>query len=92
MSSEPAIDTATKINKIRQKAIDLVSEAIEDEGIPAAKRAEMALSLLGKQAIKDHTEAPAEAAEPVEIIFRITGPDGKIMPDPNFSSEHTEVK
>ena len=43
----------SKLDEIRDKAIDLVAEAIDDEDIPAAKRADMALSLLGKQAIKE---------------------------------------
>lgn len=56
-----------KLDEIRARAIDLVAEAIEDEDIPAAKRADMALSLLGKQAVKDDRSQPK--LEPVTVWF-----------------------
>lgn len=57
----------SKLDKIRAKAIDLVAVAIDDEDIPAAKRADMALSLLGKQAIKE--QQPEPKFEPIEVWF-----------------------
>lgn len=58
----------SKLDEIREKAIDLVAVAIDDEDIPAAKRADMALSLLGKQAIKEQQQPDAKF-EPVEVWF-----------------------
>lgn len=83
----------SKIDDIREKAIDLVAEAINDEDIPAAKRADMALSLLGKQAIKEQPEEQPKPSGPIEIIFRIIDDDEtELMPAPDYSAEHTEVK
>lgn len=77
----------SKIDDIREKAIDLVAEAINDEDIPAAKRADMALSLLGKQAIK---EQPQDAADDdpdaIEIVFRIIDDDGTELDKVSYSS------
>lgn len=82
----------SKLDTIRAKAIDLVAEAIEDEDIPAAKRADMALSLLGKQAIKEQPEQPAQPTGPIEIIFRVVDDDeAELMPALDYSAEHTEV-
>lgn len=58
-----------KLDEIREKAIDLVAEAIDDEDIPAAKRADMALSLLGKQAIKEEKPTATGGFDPVEVWF-----------------------
>lgn len=63
-----------KLHEIRAKAIDLVAEAIADEDIPAAKRADMALSLLGKQAVKDDRSQPK--LEPVTVWFHEVTPEG----------------
>lgn len=83
----------TKLDEIREKAIDLVAVAIDDEDIPAAKRADMALSLLGKQAIKEQPEATPEPTGPIEIVFRIVDDDeAELMPSLDYSAEHTEVK
>lgn len=81
----------SKLDTIRAKAIDLVAEAIEDEDIPAAKRADMALSLLGKQAIKEQPEEQPKPTGPIEITFRIVADDAELMPAPDYSAEHTEV-
>ena len=80
---------ADKLDRIRAAAIDLVAAAIDDEDIPAAKRADMALSLLGKQAIKD---TPPPPPEPVTILFRIVGEDDPITPAEDHTAEHTEVQ
>lgn len=83
----------SKLDTIRAKAIDLVAEAIDDEDIPAAKRADMALSLLGKQAIKEQPEQPTQPTGPIEIIFRVVDDDeAELMPALDYSAEHTEVK
>lgn len=82
----------SKIDDIREKAIDLVAEAINDEDIPAAKRADMALSLLGKQAIKEQPDEQPKPTGPIEITFRIVGDDEELTPAPDYSAEHTEVK
>lgn len=58
---------ADKLDMIRERAIDLVADAINDEDIPAAKRADMALNLLGKQAIKDQPKQTN--IEPIELWF-----------------------
>ena len=65
----------SKLDDIRAKAIDLVAEAMEDDEIPAARRADMALSLLGKQAIKDQQDNPA--SEPVEVWFHEIDESGR---------------
>lgn len=67
----------TKLDRIRDRAIDLVADAIDDDDIPAAKRADMALSLLGKAAIKDREEVQ-DADQPWEMWFRRLEPDGTI--------------
>lgn len=83
----------SKLDTIRAKAIDLVAEAIDDEDIPAAKRADMALSLLGKQAIKEQPEEQRQPTGPIEIVFRIVDDDeAELMPAPDYTAEHTEVK
>lgn len=79
---------ADKLDRIRAAAIDLVAAAIDDEDIPAAKRADMALSLLGKQAIKD---TPPPPPEPVTITFRIIDPAEDPRPAEDHTAEHTEV-
>ena len=56
-----------KLDLIREQAIDLVAEAMRDEELPAVKRADMALSLLGKAAIKQQ-DTP-EDGEPWEMWF-----------------------
>jgi len=81
----------SKLDTIRAKAIDLVAEAIDDEDIPAAKRADMALSLLGKQAIKEQPEQPTQPTGPIEITFRIIDDDTELTPAPDYTAEHTEV-
>lgn len=58
----------SKLDEIREKAIDLVAVAIDDDDIPAAKRADMALSLLGKQAIKEDKQADTKM-DPIEVWF-----------------------
>ena len=77
----------SKIDDIREKAIDLVAEAINDEDIPAAKRADMALSLLGKQAIKEQPQDDADDdIEQIEIVFRIIDDDGTELDKVSYSS------
>lgn len=58
----------SKLDEIRDKAIDLVAETIDDEDIPAARRADMALSLLGKQAIKEDKQVDTKM-DPIEVWF-----------------------
>lgn len=75
-----------KLDTIRAKAIDLVAAAIDDEDISAYKRADMALSLLGKQALKQQDAQPDAADQgPIEILFRILGPGE----DPGTVVDHT---
>ena len=77
----------SKIDDIREKAIDLVAEAINDEEIPAAKRADMALSLLGKQAIKEQPQDDADDdIEQIEIVFRIIDDNGTELDKVAYSS------
>lgn len=77
----------SKLDEIRDKAIDLVAEAIDDEDIPAAKRADMALSLLGKQAIKEQPQDVADDdIEQIEIVFRIIDDDGTELDKVAYSS------
>lgn len=76
-----------KLDEIREKAIDLVAVAIDDEDIPAAKRADMALSLLGKQAIKEQPQDDAEDdIGQIEIVFRIIDDDGTELDKVAYSS------
>lgn len=77
----------SKIDDIREKAIDLVAEAINDEDIPAAKRADMALSLLGKQAIKEQPQDDADDdPDAIEIVFRIIDDDDTELDKVSYSS------
>lgn len=76
----------SKLDEIRDKAIDLVAEAIDDEDIPAAKRADMALSLLGKQAIKEPQNDAEDDIGQIEIVFRIIDDDGTELDKVAYSS------
>lgn len=76
----------SKIDDIREKAIDLVAEAINDDDIPAAKRADMALSLLGKQAIKEQPQDDADDPDTIEIVFRIIDDDGTELDKVSYNS------
>lgn len=76
----------SKLDEIRDKAIDLVAEAIDDEDIPAAKRADMALSLLGKQAIKEQPQDDEDDPDTIEIVFRIIDDDGTELDKVSYSS------
>ena len=76
----------SKIDDIREKAIDLVAVAINDEDIPAAKRADMALSLLGKQAIKEQPQEGDDDPDTIEIVFRIIDDDGTELDKVAYSS------
>lgn len=76
----------SKLDTIRAKAIDLVAEAINDEDIPAAKRADMALSLLGKQAIKEQPKDDVDDVDQIEIVFRIVDDDGTELDKVSYSS------
>lgn len=81
-----------KLDAIRDRAIDLVAAALDDEDISAYKRADMALSLLGKQALKQQdTAQDAEPAEPVEIVFRILAPGEDAPPTIDHTMEHKEA-
>lgn len=76
----------SKLDEIRDKAIDLVAVAIDDEDIPAAKRADMALSLLGKQAIKEQPQDDEDDPDTIEIVFRIIDDDGTELDKVSYSS------
>lgn len=76
----------SKLDEIREKAIDLVAVAIDDEDIPAAKRADMALSLLGKQAIKEQPQDDEDDPDTIEIVFRIIDDDGTELDKVSYSS------
>lgn len=76
----------SKLDEIREKAIDLVAVAIDDEDIPAAKRADMALSLLGKQAIKEQPKDEDDVPDAIEIVFRIIDDDGTELDKVSYSS------
>ena len=76
----------SKLDEIREKAIDLVAVAIDDEDIPAAKRADMALSLLGKQAIKEPQNDAEDDIGQIEIVFRIIDDDGTELDKVAYSS------
>ena len=66
-----------KLDLIRNQAIDLVAEAMRDEELPAVKRADMALSLLGKAAIKQ--QEPEVDGEPWEMWFLEEDADGNVV-------------
>lgn len=82
----------SKLDEIRAKAIDLVAEAIDDEDIPAAKRADMALSLLGKQAIKEQPKDDIDDVDQIEIVFRIVGDDGSEIDRVQYSTPKQKLK
>lgn len=60
------------VEEIREQALEIVAREMKNDDIPPAKRADMALALLGKAAIKE-SDKPAEpiSTEPIEIVFRI---------------------
>ena len=60
------------VDELKEQALSIVADAMQDEDLPPAKRADMALALLGKAAIKE-SDKPAEpiSTEPIEIVFRI---------------------
>lgn len=62
-------------DSIKEKAIALIAAALNDEEIPASKRADMALSLLGKQALKD-TQDENSAMQPISVYFVETDAEG----------------
>lgn len=66
----------SKLDAIRERAIDLVAEAMRDEELPAVKRADMALSLLGKAAIKQQDEPKDN--EPWEMWFLEEDSEGNV--------------
>lgn len=66
-----------KLDLIREQAIDLVAEAMRDEELPAVKRADMALSLLGKAAIKQ--QEPETDGEPWEMWFLEEDENGNVL-------------
>lgn len=65
-----------KLDIIRDQAIDLVAAAMQDDELPAVKRADMALSLLGKAAIKQQDEP--QDSEPWEMWFLEEDADGNV--------------
>ena len=77
--------------KIRDKALEIVANAMEDEDLPPAKRADMALALLGKAAVKDAQEQPEEAPESIEIVFRIVGENGKDIQKTQYRTKKREI-
>lgn len=67
------------VEEIREQALEIVAREMQNDDIPPAKRADMALALLGKAAIKE-SDQPAEiSTEPVEIVFRIV--DARSLPE-----------
>lgn len=65
-----------KLDIIREQAIDLVAAAMQDDDLPAVKRADMALSLLGKAAIKQ--QEPETDGEPWEMWFLEEDSEGNV--------------
>lgn len=65
-----------KLDIIREQAIDLVAAAMQDDELPAVKRADMALSLLGKAAIKQ--QEPETDGEPWEMWFLEEDSEGNV--------------
>ena len=82
MSNDPA--------KIRDKALEIVANAMEDEDLPAAKRADMALALLGKAAVKDAQEQADETPKSLEIVFRIVDDEGKDLEKVSYTTQEVE--
>lgn len=74
-----------KLDEIRAKAIDLVAVAIDDEDIPAAKRADMALNLLGKQAVKE--DRSQQRLEPVTVWFHEVDEQGNHIRSKGYEFE-----
>ena len=66
-----------KLDIIREQAIDLVAAAMQDDELPAVKRADMALSLLGKAAIKQQDEP--QNGEPWEMWFLEEDAEGNVV-------------
>ena len=82
MSTDPA--------KIRDKALEIVANAMEDEDLPAAKRADMALALLGKAAVKYAQEQADETPKSIEIVFRIVDDEGKDLEKVSYTTQEVE--
>lgn len=81
---------STDPTKIRDKALEIVANAMEDEDLPAAKRADMALALLGKAAVKDAQEQEDITPKSIEIVFRITDDEGKNLEKVSYTTQEVE--
>lgn len=81
---------STDPTKIRDKALEIVANAMEDEDLPAAKRADMALALLGKAAVKDAQEQADETPKSIEIVFRIVDDEGKDLEKMSYTTQEVE--
>lgn len=56
------------VEALKSQALELVAEAMLDEDLPTAKRADMALALLGKAALKE-SDQPTENDQITEVWF-----------------------
>lgn len=56
------------VEELKEQALELVAAAMQDEDLPAAKRADMALALLGKAALKEGDE-PVVDDQVTEVWF-----------------------
>lgn len=79
-------DRASQLAGIADAAIDLVAAAMHDEDIPAAKRADMALSLLGKQAVKDAaTPDDEDDSDIIDVMFVCRDDNGDLVSEFGYS-------
>ena len=56
------------VEALKAQALELVAEAMLDEDLPTAKRADMALALLGKAALKE-SDQPTDDDQVTEVWF-----------------------
>lgn len=78
--------------KIRDKALEIVANAMEDEDLPAAKRADMALALLGKAAVKDAQEHEDDTQKSIEIVFRIIDNAGEDIENVHYTTQEVSTE
>lgn len=65
------------VDELKEQALSIVAEAMQDQDLPAAKRADMALALLGKAALKE-SDQPTDEATDITITFRIVDDENEI--------------
>ncbi|WP_294600072.1 hypothetical protein [uncultured Phocaeicola sp.] len=57
------------VDELKEQALSIVADAMQDEDLPPAKRADMALALLGKAALKEGDQPNEVTDGAIEVWF-----------------------